>query len=61
MTWYESEETEYERWKRQQKEAAARRKKKRGRKPNQQGWLNDLRHGHTNDGDDFENFERFER
>ena len=58
---YESEETEYERWKRQQKEAAAKRKKKRGRKPNQQGWLNDLRHGHTSDADDFENFERFDK
>jgi len=54
-------ESEYERWKREQKEAAARRKKKRGRKPNQQGWLNDLRHGYTSDGDDFENFERFNK
>jgi hypothetical protein len=54
-------ESEYERWRREQKEAAARRKKKRGRKPNQQGWLNDLRHGYTPEGEDFENFERFDK
>ena len=54
-------ESEYERWKREQKEAAARRKKKRGRKPNQQGWLNNLRHGHVDDNEDFQNFERFDK
>ena len=54
-------ESEYERWKREQKEASARRKKKRGRKHNQQGWLNDLRHGHVSDNEDFQNFERFDK
>jgi hypothetical protein len=54
-------ESEYERWKREQKEAAARRKKKRGRKPNQQGWLDNLRHGYVDDNEDFQTFERFDK
>lgn len=54
-------ESEYERWKREQKERKQARKSKRPRKPNQQQWINDLRHGYTSDGDDFENFERFNK
>ena len=51
-------ESEYERWKREQKERKQARKKA-PRKANQRRWLSDLKHGHTDEGGDFENFERF--
>jgi hypothetical protein len=59
MTNEQEPESEYEKFKRLQKEQ--KKAKKTKHRPDARKWLNDLRHGHNSDDEDYQSFERFNK